>query len=116
MVSIQLPFCSLDAPPSLHRGATSIARSSGSWPASSIGSATPCTEGDQVPYRHQDDSTDERSENGDTIDIDITNTFQYDDLSQQPGTGERCNDSADDAKREPPANDGFCDDANDSRD
>src|SRR5260370_6337936 len=78
------------------------------WPGSCVRTAAPRPEGDQVPYRYQDDSTDQRPDDGDTIDIDITNTCQYNNLSQQPGTNDRSNDRTNDAKWETPANDGFC--------
>jgi hypothetical protein len=82
------------------------------WPGSGIRSTTPRSEGDQMPYSYQDDSTDECPDNGDTIYIDVANTRQHYDIRQQPGTHESSDDSTDDTERESPANDGFCNDTN----
>src|SRR5579859_3863170 len=77
--------------------------------------ATPETERQELPYCHQDDRTDQRSENGNPKDVDITNPIDDDDFCQQPDTNKRRDDGADEAEGKSPANEGLCDEADDRR-
>jgi hypothetical protein len=60
-----------------------------------------------LPDGHQDDRAEQRSKNGDSIHVDITNPIDDDDFCQQPGTNKRRDDGADEAERKPPANEGL---------
>jgi len=66
-----------------------------------------------LPYGHQDDRANQRSENEDAIDVEITNPIDDDDLCEQPGANERCDDGTDEAEWKPPANNGLGDEADD---
>src|SRR6266851_4605164 len=77
--------------------------------------ATPQTERQELPYRHQDDRADQRSENGDIIHVDITNPIDDDDFCQQPGTNKRRDDGANEAEGKPPANKRLRNEADDRR-
>src|SRR5712692_1600102 len=68
-----------------------------------------------MPYTYQYDGTNKRSKNRDSIDHDITNALDHNDLSHQPDADKRCDDRADKAERQAPADDGFCNQANNGR-
>jgi hypothetical protein len=76
--------------------------------------ATPQTERQELPYRHQNDRADQRSENEDPKDVDITNSID-DDFCQHPGTNKRCDDGTNEAEGKPPANKRFRIKADDRR-
>src|SRR2546423_4063825 len=65
-----------------------------------------------MPQRYEDDRADKRSNNGDTIDVDVADTCDYDDLSHQPDADNCRDDRTDEAERHSPAEDGFRDQAN----
>src|SRR5260370_33047713 len=68
-----------------------------------------------MPECYEDDSANERSNNGNTLDVDITDTRDYDDLSHQPDADDCCNNCADEAERNSPTNDNFSDNADNGR-
>ena len=55
--------------------------------------------GDEAPYDHQNDGTNQCSNNGDTCDQDVTDTPNDDDLSHQPDPNERSNNAPDNPNR-----------------
>src|SRR5581483_9268617 len=69
--------------------------------------ATPQPGRQKLPECYQNDCADQRSENGDTIHVDITNPIDDDDLCKQPGTN--------DAEGKPPADKSLCHEADDRR-
>src|ERR1700687_2963791 len=67
-----------------------------------------------MPQCNEDERADKRSNNGDTLDVDITDTRDYDDLRHQPDANNCCNNCTDEAERHSPTDDGFGDQANNS--
>jgi hypothetical protein len=65
-----------------------------------------------MPEGHQYDGPDKRSNNGNTLHVDITDTDDDDDLGHQPDADDCCNDCADEAERYSPIDDVFRDQAN----
>src|SRR5438105_400281 len=65
-----------------------------------------------MPQRYEDDRADKRSDNRNPLDVEITDTSDYDDLSHQPDADNCCNDRTDEAERYSRADDGFRDKAN----
>src|SRR5579859_3791213 len=84
-------------------------------PSGRTGATMRETQGQELPDGHQDDRADQRSENGDTIDVDITNPIDDNDLREQPDPNERRNDGPDEAEWQSPANKSLCDEADDRR-
>jgi hypothetical protein len=77
--------------------------------------ATPETERQELPYGDQDDRTDQRSDNEDPKDVDITDPADDDDFGEQPGPNERRDDGSDEAEGQPPAHQGLGNQADDRR-
>src|SRR6266699_3437742 len=65
-----------------------------------------------MPQCYEDDRADKRSNNGDTLDVDVADARDYDDMSHQPDADNCCNDCTDEAERYSPTDDGFRDKAN----
>src|SRR5579859_6336880 len=69
-----------------------------------------------MPERYKNDRANKRSNNGDALDIDITDAFDDNNLGHQTDTDDGSDDRADDAKRESPTNDRLSDNADNSGD
>jgi hypothetical protein len=69
-----------------------------------------------MPYGYENDRPDQRSNNGDTRNIDVANTINDDDVCHQPYPDERCDDSTDEAERQSPADNSLSYKTDNSRD